>query len=361
MNRSSTALRTSPSWPAAWRRHLPGLAACLVLAIIAIRLGRLPWLASHGFSALTVAIVLGIAAGNALPQDWTARAGPGIVFAKQVLLRAGIVLYGAKLTLQDIGRVGAAGVLIDLLVLSSTFALAWIFGTRLLRMDRHTTLLIGAGSSICGAAAVLATEPVVGADTDKVTVAISTVVVFGTLAIFLYATLYRLDALGAVLPHGMHAFGVYEGSTIQEVAQVVAAAHGLGGPAADSAVIAKMVRVMMLAPFLIGLSAWIARMGTPDASARRPASGRLAMPWFAFLFIAVVVVNSLIHWTPAAMAAVDDLDLVLLGMAMGALGLTTQVASLRRTGFRPLLLAALLWAWLVLGGAAINGAVTRLL
>jgi len=340
-------------------RHLPGLAVCLLLALAALEIGRSGWLSSRGFSALTVAIVLGMAVGNLAPPAWLAGAVPGVTFAKQTLLRAGVVLYGVKLTFQDIGQVGVAGVIIDALVLTSTFAVAWFAGTRLLRLDNHTALLIGAGSSICGAAAVLATEPVLRSESNKVTVAISTVVVFGTLAIFLYPALYRHGVLDAVVPQGVHAFGVYEGSTIQEVAQVVAAAHGIGERATDAAVIAKMVRVMMLAPFLIGLSAWIARVR--PAAVERPGATRLAMPWFAFLFIGVVVANSLVAWPAAALSTANDVDMVLLGMAMSALGMTTRVQSIRDAGLRPLLLGAMLWAWLVVGGALINGAVARLL
>ena len=104
---------------------------------------------------------------------------------KQILLRAGIILYGLRLTFQDIAGVGLHGVLLDALMLASTFGLACLLGTRLFGLDRTTTLLIGAGSSICGAAAVMATEPVVRGRAEQVAVAVSTVVVFGTLGIFL--------------------------------------------------------------------------------------------------------------------------------------------------------------------------------
>jgi len=117
---------------------------------------------------------------------------PGVTFSKQILLRAGIVLFGLRLTFQDIANVGLPRVVIDALILSSTFGLSWWAGTRLLGIDRRTAMLIGAGSSICGAAAIMATEPVVRGGADQVTVAMSTVVVFGTLAIFLYPALYEV-------------------------------------------------------------------------------------------------------------------------------------------------------------------------
>jgi uncharacterized integral membrane protein (TIGR00698 family) len=337
-----------PSWQEKLRL-LPGLALSAALAAVSIRLGASGWLQAHGMSALTVAIVLGIVLGNTIYPSIAASSGAGVGFSKQTLLRAGVILYGLRLTLHDIGQVGFSGVLIDALLLSSTFALALILGTRLFGLDRPTALLIGAGNAICGAAAVMATEPLLRAKAEQVTVAISTVVVFGTVAIFLYPALYQLNQHWQLLPTGSRAFGIYAGSTIHEVAQVFAAGRSISVETANTAVITKMVRVMMLAPFLIGLSAWLARKS--DAGSPR----RVTVPWFAFAFIGMVVFNSLALLPHAVVGTAVDVDTFLLAMAMGALGLTTHLAAIRRAGMKPLLLGALLFVWLVAGGALING------
>ncbi|GIX54660.1 UPF0324 membrane protein [Sphaerotilus natans] len=330
-------------------------------------LGRIGWLQDHGFSALTLAIVLGMIVGNTvypLVPRLAAASGAGVNVSKQNLLRLGVVLYGLRLTVQDIGHVGIAGVAIDALVLGSTFALACFIGTRWLGLDRKTAMLIGAGSSICGAAAVMAAEPVVKARAEQVTVAVATVVVFGTLAIFLYPALFELNQHWALIPGGANGFGIYAGSTIHEVAQVVAAARSVGPDAANSAVIAKMVRVMMLAPFLVMLSAWLARDDKRHAhtsAATGQAPGKLAVPWFAFGFVAVVLFNSL-QWLPASVVAVTtEIDTALLAMAMAALGLSTHIGAIRKAGAKPLLLALILFGWLIVGGALINRWVPALL
>ena len=352
-------------------RLLPGLALSAALAAVAIWLGTSGWLQAHGMSALTVAIVLGIVLGNTLYPFVAVSSGAGVVFSKQTLLRAGVILYGLRLTLHDIGQVGFSGVLIDALLLSSTFGLALILGTRLFGLDRPTALLIGAGNAICGAAAVMATEPLLKAKAEHVTVAISTVVVFGTLAIFLYPALYQLNQHWHLLPAGSRAFGIYAGSTIHEVAQVFAAGRSISVETANTAVITKMVRVMMLAPFLIALSAWLARKsagaqggdsGANNAVAHGTESGansaagprRLTIPWFAFAFIGMVVFNSLALLPHAVVGTAIDVDTFLLAMAMGALGLTTHLSAIRRAGIKPLLLGAVLFVWLVGGGALIN-------
>ena len=240
-------------------RFVPGLLLAAAVAVAATAAGRIGWLQANGISALTLAIVIGLAAGNLLPATALAISADGLNLAKQRLLRAGIVLYGLRLTFQDIGHVGLAGVAIDATVLCSTFALACVLGTRVFGLDRATAILIGAGSSICGAAAVMATAPVVRGRPEQVAVAIATVVGFGSVAIFLYPLLYQV--LASVHPLTSTSYGLWAGSTIHEVAQVVAAGHALGDAAADTAVIEKLVRVMMLAPFLVALSAWFARSG----------------------------------------------------------------------------------------------------
>jgi uncharacterized integral membrane protein (TIGR00698 family) len=288
------------------------------------------------------------------------------MFSKQTLLRAGVILYGLRLTLHDIGAVGVSGVLIDAVLLSSTFALAYLLGTRVFGLDKHTSMLIGAGNAICGAAAVMATEPLLRAKAEKVTVAVSTVVVFGTIAIFVYPALYELNQHWQLLPTGTQTFGIYAGSTIHDVAQVFAAARSISADTANTAVITKMVRVMMLAPFLILLSGWLARdeaqshPQTADAGAASAGSKRkLTVPWFAFAFIGMVVFNSLALLPHAAVATAIDVDTFLLAMAMGSLGLTTHLSAIRRAGMKPLLLGCVLFVWLVGGGALINAVVTH--
>jgi uncharacterized integral membrane protein (TIGR00698 family) len=343
-----------------WSRLAPGIAVSLALAVVAMRIGSSPWLQQHGLSALTIAIALAMLVGNSVYVYLAPRAAPGVAFSKQVLLRTGIVLYGLRLTLQDIGHVGVAGVLTDTLVLGSTFALAWWLGTRWLGLERRAAILIGAGSSVCGAAAVMATEPVVRARPEELTVAVATVVVFGTIAVFLYPALFALNLHWHVIDGGSRGFGIYTGSTIHEVAQVVAAARSSAPEAADSAVITKMVRVMMLAPLLVGLSAYLSRGDRAEASQAGPTCRRISVPWFAVAFLGVVIVNSLVALPPTLLTLNNQLDTVLLATAMAALGLTTHVSAIRQAGTRPLILALVLFAWLVVGGAGINHAVAAM-
>ncbi|WP_325080185.1 YeiH family protein [Klebsiella aerogenes] len=347
-----TALTLPTKHRTLWH-FVPGLALTAALTGAALWAGSFPAIAGAGFSALTLAILFGMVVGNTVyPKIWQSCDG-GVIFAKQYLLRLGIILYGFRLTFAQIADVGVSGILIDVLTLSSTFFIACFLGQKVFGLDKHTSWLIGAGSSICGAAAVLATEPVVKAEASKVTVAVATVVIFGTIAIFLYPAMYPL------LAHWFtpEAYGIYMGSTMHEVAQVVAAGHAVSPDAENAAVIAKMLRVMMLAPFLLFIAARVKQL-TPAGNGEK---SKITIPWFAILFILVAVFNSF-HLLPKAVVdMLVTLDTVLLAMAMAALGLTTHVSALKKAGAKPLLMALMLFVWLIVGGGAINFAIHHLI
>jgi uncharacterized integral membrane protein (TIGR00698 family) len=343
-------------------KFLPGICLTGAIAVLATVLCKSVWLQAHGISALTLAIIGGMLVGNTFYPRIAAISAPGVLFSKQILLRAGIVLFGLRLTFQDIGHVGAVGVLIDALVLSSTFILSWWAGTRLFGLNRRTAMLIGSGSSICGAAAVMATEPVVGATADEVCVAVATVVAFGTLAIFLYPALYHLNEQMHWVSISPFAYGIFTGSTVHEVAQVVAAGKAVAESTANTAVITKLVRVMMLAPFLVLLSAYLSRHSQEGSAApAASASWTHVIPWFALGFIAVAGFNSLAILPRAVVGTAINFDTLILAAAMAALGVSTQLSAIRKAGLRPLGLAALLFAWLIAGGFAINAGVSTLL
>lgn len=347
-----TALTLPTKHRSLWH-FVPGLALTAALTGAALWAGSFPAIAGAGFSALTLAILFGMVVGNTVyPKIWQPCDG-GVIFAKQHLLRLGIILYGFRLTFAQIADVGVSGILIDVLTLSSTFFIACFLGQKVFGLDKHTSWLIGAGSSICGAAAVLATEPVVKAEASKVTVAVATVVIFGTIAIFLYPAMYPL------LAHWFtpETYGIYMGSTMHEVAQVVAAGHAVSPDAENAAVIAKMLRVMMLAPFLLFLAARVKQL-TPAGNGEK---SKITIPWFAILFIVVAIFNSF-HLLPKAVVdMLVTLDTVLLAMAMAALGVTTHVSALKKAGAKPLLMALVLFIWLIVGGGAINLAVHSLM
>lgn len=313
-----------------------------------------------GLSSLTLAILIGMVLGNTIYSKFAHHLGGGVDFAKGQVLRLAIMFYGFKLTLTQVASVGLPAVMSDALVLTSTFLITYWLGTRWLKVDKETTILIGSGASICGAAAVIAADPVVKAEAHKVTIAVATVVVFGTIAMLLYPFLYHLGWLQIWL--SPQDYGVYIGSTIHEVAQVVVAGNVISADVGDTAVVTKMIRVMMLAPFLLVLSFALTKDSNKNGEKASVMSRiqQVKVPWFAFIFIFVVILHTWLKMTAGFEHLMVIIDDMLLTMAMFALGLTTHLSAIKQAGVKPLLLGAIMFGWLIVGGGLINVGISML-
>lgn len=327
-------------------RYGPGLLLISFLTVIALFLAQYGNLAHYGLSPLTLSILFGVLLGNIRPKLPQGVCQSGLRLSQKNLLRIGVALYGFNLSVQQIAQVGRIGIGVDILMVVSTLAIGWWIGTRLLGLDRETALLTSAGSAICGAAAIVATAPVLSDDgdmervVDKTATAVATVVLFGTLSMVLYPVLYSAFA------SGHSGFGIYVGSTVHEVAQVVAIGNIIGHGVAGPAVIVKMIRVMLLVPFLLLMS------GLSKNS--RGARGRIVIPWFAVMFVVFAGVNSLGILPDALVQALRQGAVILLTAAMGALGLDTTFHRLRQTGLRAFLLGLCLFVHLVAVGGLLN-------
>ncbi len=338
----------------------PGVVFVGAIAGGAWLLSRLPLLVELRISPLIVGIVVGLFYANTLrsrhPESWN----PGIIFSAKRLLRVAIILYGFRLTMQDVVAVGVPGVTVSVVMLTSTFLFGTFVGIKLLRMDRDTALLTASGASVCGAAAVLATDSVLKAEPAKSAAALGTVVLFGTIAMFVYPAMYA----AGIIPLDRPEFGVYVGGSVHEVAQVVAVGSAVEG-SADTAIIVKMTRVMLIAPMLIVLGLAISRRsGKAAAGGGDEAAGggrvRLVIPWFAVGFIGVVSFNSLKLIPHEVVERLIQIDTFLLTMTMTALGMETTLAKLRSVGMKPFYLALAMFGWLIVAGFFVTRLAVRL-
>ncbi|MFK8332217.1 YeiH family protein [Pseudomonas sp. BJa5] len=322
---------------------LPGLAGSFILAAFALWLAAAPMLHGTGLGALTLAMLFGLVLGNLTPARVHDGLASGVQLCKQPLLRIGVALYGFRLTVQQVQALGVQAFLLDVLLILSTLALAVWLGVRVLRLERQTAILIGAGHAICGAAAILASAGVVKARNDQIAIAVACIVLFGTFGMLVYPWVF---SLAPTLLGDSHSFGVFTGATLHEVAQVVAAGQAMDPQAAEAAIVAKLIRVLLLAPVLVGIGVWLARSGD-----NREASARVKVPVFVLGFVVCMLINS---WLPLPhnlrqwVVGVDDL---LLAAAMGALGFSTRLCDLRKAGLKPVILAfALTLQLIVVGG-----------
>jgi len=338
-----------------------GIIFVAIFAAAATSIAQISFVKALGISPLVIGIVLGIFYANTLhnhiPSEW----GTGITFSGKKILRFAIVFYGFRITFQQIMEVGMSGFMVSLIMLSTTFILGTYLGIKAFKMDRDTSMLTASGASVCGAAAVLATEPVLKAEGHKTAVAVSMVVLFGTISMFLYPVLYStiIEPATGFLHMTPEQFGIYVGGTIHEVAQVVAVPASVPGAPevmANSAVIVKMTRVIMIAPMLIVLGIYLSAQAKKSGGA---ASGvKLVIPWFAVYFIGMAGFNSLDLVPHNIVHIINEIDTFLLTMAMTALGMGTIFSKFKGLGLAPLYTAGAMFVWLVIGGFVVTKLVT---
>jgi uncharacterized integral membrane protein (TIGR00698 family) len=311
---------------------VPGLIGACVIAVLAVWLRRLPLLSV--ISPMMLAMLIGMTLNNVTCQpSWMK---DGILFSQRRLLRIAIVLLGLQLTFTEIVKLGLTGLVILAAALGSAFFFTVYVG-RYLGVDEKLAKLIAAGTSVCGASAVVAANTVVCGREEDVTYAVACVTIFGTIAMFLYPLFPELLHLSA------REFGLWTGSSIHEIAQVVAASFDQGQVAGEMGTVAKLSRVMMLAPLVISLDL-LCRAESRNATDLKPASTSPrapAIPWFVVGFIAATGVNSAITIPVELKSHLMWLTTFLLTIALAAMGMHTDLAKLRRKGFRPALLGAL--------------------
>lgn len=318
-----------------WRDRGNGLLFVGLMAFAVFQLAQLAPIKALSISPLVLGIVCGMLYGNLLrgtmPSEW----GVGVHFAARRLLRIAVALYGLNISIQQIIEVGAPGIVVSVGVAVGVLAMGTWLGTRWLRLDRDTAMLTAAGSAICGAAAVLAFESTLRSAPHKSAVAVATVVLFGTISMFLYPLLYGVGWL----PFDGTALGIFLGGSIHEVAQVVAAASNIDPATTEIATIVKMTRVALLVPLLLVIGLWLQRR---DASLSGN-QAKLPIPWFAIWFLIFAIINSLGVIPTPTLDMLRALDIFLLTMAMTALGIETRFAQLKAAGPRVLALAAMLF------------------
>lgn len=323
---------------------LHGVLLITLFSLAAFYIGDMGFVKRLSFSPMIVGIILGMLYANSLrnnlPDTWV----PGILFCSKRILRIGIILYGFRLTFQDVTAVGLPAILIDAIIVTVTVCGGVLIG-KLLKMDRSIALLTSVGSGICGAAAVLGAESAINTKPYKTAVAVSTVVIFGTLSMFLYPVLYR----NGVFDLSPEMMGLFTGSTVHEVAHVVGAGNAMGQGVSNTAIIVKMIRVMMLVPALLVIS-WAVARNLTKRDAAEQAKGKITIPWFAILFLVVIGFNSFNLLPVALVEWINQFDTFLLTMAMTALGAETSFDKFKKAGAKPFLLAAILFVWLIGGG-----------
>ncbi|MEO1351229.1 MAG: YeiH family protein [Cyanobacteria bacterium J06635_15] len=337
-SKASDATSAYASWLTQGLTVLPGLGLTALIAGLSMIFSGA--LGIDILNPLLIAVLLGIGWRHLvrLPEMYR----PGIQFSMKRVLRLAVILLGLRLSMAEVLAVGPVGLIIVASSTVSTFYLTCWLG-RCLQVNRKLTQLIAAGTSICGASAVVATNAVVDSPEEDMAYAIATITGFGTLAMLGYPLVSNLLSLSP------QAFGIWCGASVHEVAQVIATAFQGGTLSGELATVTKLSRVLLVVPIMLSLG-WQANQAGA-ANSDRPR--QIPIPWFVLFFSLLVVINSFGIVPEAVKVPILSGNKLLLCMALGAMGLETNVSRLTQLGMKPIYLAAASWLFLAVTSLAL--------
>lgn len=324
-----------------------GLSLLIFISLVSLAISHfiIPFL-----SPLIIGILLGAILSCIYPKlAQTYNLQPSMSFASKKLLRLGIILYGSYITLNEIATLGLNGLLIAILVVAVIFVSA-IFIGRLLKLDRDISLLVGIGSAVCGAAAILALESTLKTHPSKSSVALGFIVIFGLIGMVLLPVVYY----SGLLPLNDYQWGVFIGASLHEVANVVGAA-AISPESQNVAIIVKMTRVVLLVPLLLIVSYILFRQNTAYIKTQNENS-KPYIPYFAFAFLGVIMLNSIVDWQNTAPLVIESAQMAsrfFLIIAMVAIGLQIDWQKFVSFGLKTFVLALILFIMLIFGTYAL--------
>jgi uncharacterized integral membrane protein (TIGR00698 family) len=329
--------------------RFPGLALTLAVAALATLVGKLfPFIGGP-----VTGVIIGVLI--AAVRKPGPRLRRGIDTVNKPALQAGVALLGTQLSLTQVFKVGGSSLPIMMGSLAACLAGAYWIG-RWMGIDGNLRTLIGAGTGICGASAIAAVTPVIGAAGIEVAYAISTIFLFNIAAVAIF------PLIGHLLGMDPHSFGLFAGTAVNDMSSVVAVATAYGPGAVDHAVVVKLTRTLMIIPICLGLTLLAGRRARAASQGLSASPVRVVrlVPWFLVAFLLAAAANSVGLIPAGAHHGLSELSVFLITVALCAVGLSTDLAGLRRTGPRPLLLGACLWAIVSATSLALQYAVSTL-
>ncbi len=319
-------------------RYGPGLLLAVGVAAVARLLTTvLPSVVSE----VTIAILIGLVVGR-LPAVRSAVFAPGLKVAAERLLRLGIILLGAKLSVTEIAGIGLPALAIIVVTMAAALTIVLVL-SRMAAVDGRLAVLLAVGAAVCGNTAVVATSPVINARPRDTAYAVATVTLFGTIAVFAYPLIGHAAQLGDAV------FGLWAGIAINDTSQVVAASAAYSPGAFEVATVVKLIRNALMAPLLLGV-AWTWNRRTGVAGDTR-AGLRRAVPLFVLGFLALSALRSVGVIDVGLANTLETIARSLVLVALAAVGLNVRLEDMRSVGPKPLLVG--LGAALAIGVATI--------
>lgn len=313
------------------RQRLPGIALAIALAIPAYFLGQTFPIIGGPVFGIILGIILATFKRPALLE-------PGIKYTGKKILQYAIIFLGFEMNLYTVLAVGGTSLSVMLVTLATAFITAFIIG-RLLRVDNTATLLVGAGTAICGGSAIAAVAPVIDAKEKDIAMSISTIFLFNILAVFIF------PAIGHAVGMSDNGFGMWAGTAINDTSSVVAAGYSYSNEAGNYATIVKLTRALMIVPICLIIGAarvWYVKRTATAEVAQQVSIARI-MPWFIVWFFLASVIRTVLPIPEAIAHELGAVGKFMIIMAMVAIGLNSNIVHLLKNGARPILLGAICW------------------
>ncbi len=313
------------------KKYLSGIALVVFLTALAVFMQQIPLLKNLSISAVIIAILLGMLVKNTIGTS--EEMSFGIKFCSKKVLRLAIILLGFKLSFMEVSKLGLKAASVIIFVSTITLLFTKYLGKKL-NISRNLALLIAAGTSICGASAIAAVSSVAPSDNDEdIPFAVGVVTIFGTIFMMLYPLCFNVFHLNTLI------YSLWAGSSIHEVAQVVAAGFAASNQAGISATIVKLTRVLLIIPVTIILGIRETKKGSN--SGEKFMLRDVVIPWFVLMFLGIVIVNSMGIVSPKLSKILIEIDNYLMAAAMVALGLETSISGMKKVGLKPIYLGAM--------------------
>lgn len=329
------------------KKIIPGLLLCLAIAVpswIIVKL--LPVLEVIG------APVIAILAGMVITLFYKkkVKTADGIAYTSKKILQYAVILLGFGLNLSTIAQVGAQSLPIIISTIATSLIVSFVL-YKLMKVPSKISTLIGVGSSICGGSAIAATAPVIDADDEEIAQAISVVFLFNVLAALIFPT------FGGLINMSDAGFALFAGTAVNDTSSVTAAAstwesiHNVTG-VLDSAVIVKLTRTLAIIPITLVLAFYRINKAKKNGGNAAGVSLKKVFPMFILWFVAASVITTILNavLSGAALETADSVFAFLktaskffIVMAMGAIGLNTDIVKLVKTGGKPIFMGLCCW------------------
>jgi len=327
-------------------KNIFGILLCLIISLPAWYLGKKIPLIGGPVIAILAGIIISLFMPNLIKlkfgKDFSFAGG--IKFTSKKLLQYSIVLLGFEMNLFNVLNTGSASLVVMCFTFSAVFITAF-YGGKLLKLPGNSTVLIGVGTSICGGSAIAAVAPVIRADDESVTRAISTIFLFNIIAVFIFPALGRLMGMNDII------FGIWAGTAINDTSSVVAAGTAWSGVAGNNvalnfATVVKLTRTLMIIPITLFLAFYTAKKSKSREAGNIKFAG--IFPWFVLFFAAASVSKTFLGIPANISTVLVQTGKFVIVMAMSAIGLNTNLKNLLASGIKPIVLGGLCWAVIAL-------------